>query len=48
VGALALGPLLGVYALSSGVALLALSLRVRAWSAHQRAYRAMADGIQAA
>jgi uncharacterized membrane protein HdeD (DUF308 family) len=32
VGALALGPLVGVYALASGVALLALSVRVRAWS----------------
>jgi uncharacterized membrane protein HdeD (DUF308 family) len=31
-GALALGPLVGVYALSTGVALLGLALRVRAWS----------------
>jgi uncharacterized membrane protein HdeD (DUF308 family) len=47
-GAEALGPLLGIYALSSGVALLALSLRVRAWSAHQRLYRPVGEGIQAA
>jgi uncharacterized membrane protein HdeD (DUF308 family) len=31
-GALALGPLVGLYALSTGVALLGFSLRVRAWS----------------
>jgi uncharacterized membrane protein HdeD (DUF308 family) len=31
-GALALGPLVGVYALSTGVALLGLALRVRAWT----------------
>lgn len=31
-GALAFGPLVGMYALSSGVALLALALRVRVWA----------------
>jgi uncharacterized membrane protein HdeD (DUF308 family) len=31
-GALAFGPLVGIYALSSGIALLALALRVRAWA----------------
>ncbi|MGZ5199077.1 MAG: HdeD family acid-resistance protein [Telluria sp.] len=31
-GALVFGPLVGVYALSSGIALLALALRVRAWA----------------
>jgi uncharacterized membrane protein HdeD (DUF308 family) len=31
-GALVFGPLVGMYALSSGVALLALALRVRAWA----------------
>jgi uncharacterized membrane protein HdeD (DUF308 family) len=46
--ALALGPLVGVYALSSGVALLALSLRVRAWSLQQHARHAHGGAIQAA
>jgi uncharacterized membrane protein HdeD (DUF308 family) len=31
-GALALGPLVGMYTLASGVALIALAVRVRAWS----------------
>lgn len=36
-GALAFGPVVGLYALSSGASLLALALRVRAWSvAHRR------------
>jgi uncharacterized membrane protein HdeD (DUF308 family) len=36
-GALAFGPLVGLYALSSGSALLALALRVRAWAVHNLA-----------
>lgn len=31
-GALAFGPVVGLYALSSGIALLALAMRVRAWA----------------
>lgn len=36
-GALALGPLVGIYALSSGLALFVLGMRVRAWAGRHRA-----------
>jgi uncharacterized membrane protein HdeD (DUF308 family) len=45
-GALAFGPLVGLYALSSGIALLALALRVRAWAVRNVA--GPAPGIVAA